>query len=272
MSPADLQRLPEGRDVAVEVARGGERALGARRVGHGQRLGQLLQRAGQAGEEVLGAVADQRDGMRREEQRGDGEGDAAADHPLEDAIREGAARRGVDGDEDDGRDGRLVHEQLAAAAQDDGRAHGQDHEQPELQRAAVDHLQQRLGDHDAEQHAADQLHRALRALPVAGAEADHGGDGGERRALRRQEEHGEVPGGDRRGGGLEDGQHARAQPTAQGRGHAAAAGGGENSHERSTPGRIHRLLHGKGRAVTPPDPWPNPDTRSLVRLRTAGCG
>ena len=109
--------------------------------------------------------------------------------------------------------------------------------------------QQQVADDDAEQHAADQLERALRAVPVRRAQADHRGDRGEGRAVRRQQEIGQVVG--RHGGGrrLQDGEHAGTQAAARRVGEPPPAGGHGTDHGES-PGRCSPVSTAPRRLVT----------------------
>ena len=82
---------------------------------------------------------------------------------------------------------------IGPPSQDHRHAHRQHHEQPELQRAAADHVNEQVGNADAEHHAADQLDGALTALAVGRADADHRGDRGEDRPRLGQQQLRQVP-------------------------------------------------------------------------------
>ena len=84
------------------------------------------------------------------------ERDATADQRLDDAARGHAAAGRLDEDEQDRRDRGLGHEDRAAAEYH-RHAHREHHQQPHLQRAGADHVDEQVGNADAEHDAADQL-------------------------------------------------------------------------------------------------------------------
>ena len=189
----------------------------------------LLERAPELAEHGLGDRADHRDRVGREQQRSRGEADAAADQALEDAVGREPVGRRLQGGEQDRRDRRLAHEQLAAVEQQRG-GHREHDEHGDLPRAAADQEEQQARDGDAEHDAADQLDRAAAPLPVGHAEADDGGDRGEGGTLARQQQDREPPRAERGGRGLEDRGQVRAQPPAGGGGERAGGSGSEAAH------------------------------------------
>jgi hypothetical protein len=234
-----------------------------------ERLGGLLERPPQRGDDRLQRAVDEHPRIGREEQRGHREPDAPADQRLEHARRGVAlARRGLlERDEQDRRHRRLDDHELAAPEQDGGRHREQDHH-ADLGRPGADELDDEVGHGEAEHDAEHQLHRPLAPLPVARAERDHGGDRGERRPLVRQQQVRQVPrrdGGER---GLRDRQQARAQALRRA---ADAAGDLPGSWG---DGDGHRLSSWHPRGPRSARPMHNaPGRRRAARAaRTSGAG
>jgi hypothetical protein len=225
----DRERALELVEVVVDAARGRERTVGAQRIAARERLRGLLERAPELAEDALRDLADERDRVRRQQERRDGEADAAADQRLEHAVGRVAVARRLERREQDRRDRRLVDQQLAAAEDDRG-AHREHDEQADLERAGADREQQHARDRDAEHDAAEQLERAPAALAVGDAEADDRGDAREDRPRRRQQREREPPCRERGRGGLEHRQRVRAQPPARRAGDRSGGACGERAH------------------------------------------
>jgi len=189
--------------LVVDRAGGPQRGVRAGGVPVGERDGDLVQGGAEAVEDAVGGLAGDLDVVAREHEGGDEQRHAAADQALEDPVGGEGGHGGGEGGEQDGARGGLADDEVTAAQQDGG-GHGEHDEQAELQRAGAEQRQHGAGDRQPDEHAGDQLERLAAAAAVGGAEADDGGDAGERGVLGGQQRDGDAPGAGGGDGGLQD--------------------------------------------------------------------
>jgi hypothetical protein len=144
---------------------------------------------------VCPCAAHEEPGVGREQQGVGDERDGAADQRLQRTLDRQSGARALERDEDQGGDGRLADEQLVAT-EDHGGRHGQGDHDADLHRAGADEVDDRVGDHEADDDPADERRRALRALPDRRAEGDDGGDRREDRGRVGEQQLGGIPRGD----------------------------------------------------------------------------
>lgn len=175
------------------------RRLASEYIAAGQHPRGIAQHGAQLAKDTVRGAHDTDHGIGREHQRVDRERNPTTDQNIEQPH---LRRRGQRRDEDR-RHGGLAYQQLSSS-EDDRDQHRQHHQQSNLREPSSDRPHQQVGEHDAQHHPRDQLHRSLSALPERRAQRDHGRDRRERRPMLDPQQHRAIPRPDRGHAGLQN--------------------------------------------------------------------
>ena len=216
---ARLERVVERVEQRVDRARLGQRGVGAVGVAGLERARDRAPATARARPKTAWAARPTcRIGLRREE-HGDGQRHGAADDRLEDPVRRDAVPPIISSSIAETAASEITRsEPLNSTATDiatitsSASCHG----------AGADQVDEHGGEREAEHDAGDEVQRALAVLAVRGADRDHGRDAREDRLRVRQQQHAQVPRGQR--------GDARSGRIASEREEQAAVGETEGSH------------------------------------------